>query len=115
MARGLFCAIFLALATPGLAASDAVVRQYADYAAAFDARQGREPIPRDTRLQIANCVLDGFADARGADSIPQLMDLMKTVAGGVQFDDPVVVKFTKDHGDAYATIVARCRSRILNG
>ena len=108
-------ATLVMLGTGAIAATQADIAEYARLSATFDARQGKADIGPDRRLQLADCVLSAFEAARGSQSIPQLMALMRTVSAGVQFDDPVVVKFTENHGDVYAQIVKGCRSSVANG
>lgn len=94
------------------AASPEIVEEYARLSANFDARQGEPALATDVQLKLANCILTGFETDQGAENIPQLMDLMQTLAQGVQFDDPVVVRFTAAHGDTYEDIVRRCEGVI---
>lgn len=115
MARRLLPILFLAAAQTANAASEADISAYADYAAAFDARQGRPEIPRAQQLEIAACILTAFEAQHGRAGVETLLDLMRTVASGVQFDDPTVVRFTETYGDKYGPIVSRCRTRVLNG
>lgn len=107
--------LIAAIALAGIdanAASPAIVQEYADLSAAFDASLGRPPVQRELQVKRADCVLTEFEADRGAENTPQLMELMRTLAQGVQFDDPVVVKFTAAHGDAYAEIVRRCKNSV---
>ncbi len=109
--------VVLCLIWPGAmrAASDADIRAYATYAARFDARQGRPEIAPETGHAIAGCVLADFEDRHGRAGVARLMELMRTVSSGVEFDDPTVVGFTETYGDTYGAIVNRCRDRHLNG
>ena len=108
-------AILAMLGTGTIAATQSDISEYAKLSAEFDARQGKPELAADKRMALADCVLSAFEAERGAENIPQLLGLMRAVAAGIQFDDPVVVEFTKSHGDSYAQIVRKCQNSINNG
>jgi hypothetical protein len=101
-------AAILAVLLPGpVQAADAgVVAEYQSYAGQLDALIGGSGSASPAR---AECIVTAFEAERGPGGIDDLLRLMRTVAGGAEFDDPVIVEFNERHGAAYKQVLRGCR------
>lgn len=99
------------LNVPALAASDRQISEYVELSDQFNSKLPRSTIAglteRQQRLR-ADCILDDFEDRFGQAGVSRLMELMRVLARGAEFDDPTIVGFNEAYGAVYDRMVSDC-------
>lgn len=113
----LLVAIATIAASPAWPVTDAVVSRFVVLSDQFNAQLSKSSVrglSKPQRVVRARCILGRIEDDFGQGGVSALMNMMKVLSKGTEFDDATVVSFNEAYGRDYNRALNRCGRAARN-